>query len=348
MSLTIPRLIISATLAYATFIPAFSSSIYSPTIPAISAEFHVSQEVGTLGITLFVLGLGLGPVVWALFSELRGRQLPLIVSLLGLGVFMVAVAVAKDLQTLMICRFWAGAFGSCTFTIVPAIFADLFDTNTRGVANTVFASAVFASPNLGPFVGGFITESYLGWRWTHYLMAILAFSALPLVLFVFKETYAPVILVSKAARFRRQTGNWGIHAKQEEIEIDLKSLVEKNFKRPVVLLFTEPIILLISIYVAFVYGLLYLFLSVYPIVFQQIHGWNSGVGGLPMISLVVGMLLAGVYIVLTQPSYTRKLAANNGEAVPEWRLPPVIVGGVAFAVGLFWFGWYESLPFFSP
>lgn len=111
-------------------------------------------------------------MVWAPFSELRGRKLPLLVSLFGFSVFMVVVAVAKDLQTVMICRFWAGFFGSCSFTIVPAVFADFFDVNYRGVANTVFASAVFGSPNLAPFIGGFIAMT-IGSRWTHYLMAIL-------------------------------------------------------------------------------------------------------------------------------------------------------------------------------
>lgn len=88
-----------------------------------------------------------------------------------------------------------------------------------------------------------------------------------------------MILVNKAAELRRRTQNWGIHAKQEEIEVDLRELLEKNVSRPLRLLFTEPIILAISIYMAFVYGLLYLFLTFYPIVFQGIHGFNAGVGG---------------------------------------------------------------------
>lgn len=90
---------------------------------------------------------------------------------------------------------------------------------------------------------------------------------------------------------------------------------------------------------AFIYGLLYLFLTAYPIVFQQIHGMSGGVGGLPYFGMIIGMLFAGVYIALTQPSYNKKLLANNGVPVPEWRLPPVIIGGVSFAGGLFWFGW---------
>jgi len=37
---------------------------------------------------------------------------------------------------------------------------------------------------------------------------------------------------------------------------------------------------------AFVYCLLYLFLTFYGIVFQQVHGFNPGVGGLPYFGMV--------------------------------------------------------------
>ena len=167
----------------------------------------------------------------------------------------------------------------------------------------------------------------------------MGFLALALDLAFLQETYPPVVLVEKAAELRRRTSNWGIHAKQEEIEVDLRELITKNFSRPLRLLFTEPIVLLLSLYMAFIYGLLYLFFTAYPIVFQRIHGMNPGVGGLPFFGQVLGMLLAGVYIASTQPSYNKKLEANNGIPIPEWRLPPIIVGGVTFALGIFWFAW---------
>jgi DHA1 family multidrug resistance protein-like MFS transporter len=198
---------------------------------------------------------------------------------------------------------------------------------------------VFTGPLLAPFIGGFINESYLGWRWTEWLVSIMGAVAFILDVLFLEETYPPVILVSKASELRRRTKNWGIHAKQEEIEVDFRELVTKNFSRPIRLLVTEPIVLLLSIYMAFIYGLLYLFLTAYPIVFQQIHGFSQGIGGLPYFGMIIGMLISGVYIVLTQPSYNRKLAANNNIPVPEWRLPPVIYGGISFSAGLFWFGW---------
>jgi DHA1 family multidrug resistance protein-like MFS transporter len=167
----------------------------------------------------------------------------------------------------------------------------------------------------------------------------MGFTAFAVDLVFFEETYPPAVLVSKAQELRRRTKNWGIHAKQEEVEVDFKELISKNFSRPMRLLFTEPIILLLSIYMSFIYGLLYLFLTGYAIVFQRIHGMSPGVGGLPYFGMIAGQFLAGAFIIVIQPSYNRKLAANNGINIPEWRLPPVIIGGAVFACGVFWFGW---------
>jgi DHA1 family multidrug resistance protein-like MFS transporter len=90
---------------------------------------------------------------------------------------------------------------------------------------------------------------------------------------------------------------------------------------------------------AFIYGLLYLFLTAYPLIFQKMYKMNPGVGGLPFFGVILGQLLAGGVMIARQPGYRRKLAANNNIPVPEWRLPEVIAGGIAFSGGLFWLGW---------
>jgi len=192
----------------------------------------------------------LGPIVWAPFSELYGRRLPLIISSFAFSIFSVAVAVGKDAQTVFICRFFSGFMGACPLTCVGAVFADMFNNRTRGIAVTVFSVAVFSGPLLAPFIGGFIDSSYLGWRWTEYITAIMGFVGLALLLLLMEETYPPIILVNKASELRRRTKNWGIHAKQEEIEIDLRELLEKNLSRPVRMLVSEPIVLALSIYVS--------------------------------------------------------------------------------------------------
>lgn len=246
---------------------------------------------------------------------------------------------AKDIQTVMICRFFDGLFGSCPLTVVAAAFADMFDNETRGLAIAVFSATVFTGPLLAPFIGGFISISYLGWRWTEYISAIMGWTAFTLLTVFLPETYPPIILVNKAKELRRSTKNWGIHAKQEEIEVDFKELLTRNVSRPIRILFTEPIVLLVSLYMSFIYGLLYLFLTAYALVFQDRYGFNEGVSGLPYFGMVVGEVIAFLVVVTQNPAYARKLKANSNVPVPEWRLPIAIIGGVLFASGLFWFGW---------
>ncbi|KAK4198503.1 putative polyamine transporter [Triangularia verruculosa] len=334
------KLLTAVMLGYTTMIASFGSSIFSAATRAVAAHFDVSPDVSLLGVSLYVLGFATGPTFWAPLSELKGRRLPLVVSMLGFTIFNLACGSANDFQTVLISRFFGGFFGACPLAVVAAVFSDMFDNRTRGMAITVFSMTVFTGPMLAPFIGGFMVEDEsIGWRWTSYLMAILGLVAFVIDLMFLHETYPPVILVSKAAELRRRTLNWGIHAKQEEIEIDVKELITKNFSRPMRLLFCEPIVTLLSVYMAFIYGLLYLFLTAYPFVFMGVHGMSTGVAGLTFFGMVIGQILAGVTVLLQQPWYSKKLAANNGVPVPEWRLPSVIAGGAAFAIGLFWFGW---------
>lgn len=326
-------------LTYTTLVSAFTSSIFSPAIGAIGTEFDVSQEVGLLGIALYVLGFATGPTLWAPLSELIGRRLPLIISTFGFALFQIATATGKDLQTILLGRFWGGFFGACPLAVVPAVFADMFNHRTRGLAITIFSVTVFCSPLLGPLIGGFIVESYLGWRWTEYLVAIMGFLAFALNVFLLEETYAPTILTRRARETRLRTSNWAFHAEAEEQTVSFKDIITKNLTRPLRMLITDPIITLTSLYMAFIYGLLYLTLTAYPVVFQGVHGFSLGFGGIPYLAMIVGMLFAGIYIMLSQPAYTRKLKNNNNFPIPEWRLPQIIVGAVSFTIGLFWFGW---------
>ena len=179
--------------------------------------------------------------------------------------------------------------GAAPLTIVAAVFADMFNNEQRGVAVAVFSATIFNGPLMAPFVGGFITKSYLGWRWTAYIPSFMGFAACVLSLFFQDETYGPVILVGKASELRRLTRNWGIHAKQEEVEVDFKELAIKNLSRPLRILFTEPIVLIITIYMSFIYGILYLNLTAYGIVFGQIYGLSLGVSGLPYFGMIIGV-----------------------------------------------------------
>lgn len=317
----------------------------------VAEHFHVSIEVASLSSALYLVGYAVGPMFWAPLSELRGRKLPLLIGNFGFSVFALATAVSKDLQTLMISRFFMGVFGSSPIVVVAALYSDMYDAKKRGPALTVFAVAVFLGPTLGPVVGSFTVTSYLGWRWEGYWSVIMGFTTFALIALFVKETYPPTVLVSKAELLRRGTKNWAIHAKQEEIEIDLREMIEKNLSRPLRMLFTEPILILVGIYMTFVYGLIYVILSAYPIVFQGVHGMAPGVGSLPFLGLAVGMIASGLGSLLYNKRWVAKYLANGQKAIPEWRLPLATAGGVAFTIGLFWFGWtgaYQSVHWIVP
>ncbi|GAB1218229.1 hypothetical protein ATERTT37_007482 [Aspergillus terreus] len=229
--------------------PLARNAIFSAAVGQVSEDFGISREVATLGVTLYVLGFAAGPTLWAPASELIGRKWPIMVGVFGYSIFTIATATAKDVQTLMLTRFFAGMFSASPIAIVPAAYADIYNNSTRGIAIAMFAMAVFVGPFASPFTGGFITQSYLHWRWTMYISAIMGFLGLVLLLLFYKETYPPVLLIEKAATLRRQTRNWGIHAKQDEVELDLRELINVNFSRPFRMLFTEPIVFLVTLYV---------------------------------------------------------------------------------------------------
>jgi DHA1 family multidrug resistance protein-like MFS transporter len=167
--------------------------------------------------------------------------------------------------------------------------------------------------------------------------------ALILDLLLLEETYTKTILQKRAANIRKETGNFAIHHVSEEV-ITFKDLVEKHLLLPLKLLFREPIVLLITIYTAFIYGILYLFLEAYPIVFAQYRGINQAVATLPYIGLIIGVLIGCGIVIFFEPRYNRKLKENNNIPVPEQRLLPMMVGAVIFPIGLFWFAWTGNYP----
>ena len=152
------------------------------------------------------------------------------------------------------------------------------------------------------------------------------------------ESYAPVLLVYKARRLRFTSGNWALHARHEEWDVTFRELGNKYLIRPFQLL-TTPICFLVALYASFVYGILYLCLAAFPIVFQEVRGWNQVVGALPFLALLIGVLFGAAINLLNQRFYIARFKANNNFPVPEARLPPMMLGSVVFAGGLFCFAW---------
>lgn len=159
---------------------------------------------------------------------------------------------------------------------------------------------------------------------------------------VVPETSANTILQARAKHLKYQTKNWALHAKADEKEVDLYAIVHTYLLRPFTMLVREPILLLITLYMMLIYGILYLFFEAYPISFQEVRGWNQGVGALPFLAIMIGVLLGSLTItIITKTRFARKLK-KHGKVIPEERLPPMILGAIILPAGLFWFAWTSS------
>lgn len=326
--------------AGATLAVSFASSAYSGGVIGILQEFHVSREVVILGVSMFVLGFAIGPLIWAPCSELWGRQKLFFFTYMALTAFNAAAAGAPNMTALIILRFFAGALGSSPLTNAGGVIADMFPASQRGIATSIFAMAPFLGPSLGPIAGGFLGQS-AGWRWVEGLTAV--FSGLFWILstFLYPETYAPVLLRRRAAELSKRTGKVYIcHMDAGQPSKTVLGQFKIALSRPWILLFKEPIVFLISIYMAIIYGTLYMCFAAFPIVFQVGRGWSPGIGGLAFCGIAVGMTFATVGSIFDNKRYVRVAKASpGGNAPPEARLPPAIVGSLLLPIGLFWFAW---------
>ncbi|KAK4541817.1 hypothetical protein LTR36_007349 [Oleoguttula mirabilis] len=326
-----------------------SSSVYSPAVSDIQTEFGVGQEVSNLGIALLLFRFGLGPLLWTPLSEVYGRKPAVVIPTFIAAMFAFGGGAAKDLQTIMLCRFFQGLFGSAPVTNTGGVLGDIWSAEQRGAAIVAFAMAVVGGPTLGPIVGGAICDSYLGWRWTQYITGIFQMMMLALDILILDESYPASLLVAKAQRLRHETGNWALHAKHEEWDVSLKELCEKYLVRPFQLLMT-PICLLVALYASFVYGILYASLAAFPIEFEEVRGWSRLVGSLPFLAMLFGIVLGAGANLFNQKFYLKRWKANHCRPVPEARLPPMMFGSVVFVAGLFILAWTsdKSIPWIAP
>ncbi len=291
-------------------------------------------------MTNFSKGFAIGPLVWGPFSELYGRKPPLFFGFACFVIFQVPVAVATNIETIMLGRFFGGVFGSAPLAIIGGALADFWGPVERGFALGLFAGATFIGPVAGPIVGGFITQSYLGWRWTAWMTMILG-SFFGLLAMIFSgESYAPVLLQRKATKRRFETRNWAIHAPADESPVQPKDIIERYLYRPWKMLLLEPILVLVTLYLSLVYGIIYLTFFAWPFSYQEVRGWNLGVGALPFLGITIGVIIGVAIITWTsQTRYKRKMIENGGKPVPEERLVPMIFGSLLLPIGLFWFAW---------
>lgn len=141
--------VVTMTLSSMTMWITFASSVFSTATMVTAKQFDVSTEVMTLATSLVVFGFALGPQLWSPLSELYGRKLPLFAGYAVFSIFQIPVAVAQNVETILVCRFLMGVFGCSPLAVVGGAMADFWNPVDRAVAIAMFSAATFVGPVLG-------------------------------------------------------------------------------------------------------------------------------------------------------------------------------------------------------
>ncbi|THH17387.1 hypothetical protein EW146_g3402 [Bondarzewia mesenterica] len=329
----------------------FASAAPSGVLGQMIEEFGMGTEVATLAISLFIAGYCLGPLAWGPLSEQIGRRPIFLVSFLFYTGFQVGCALSRNTASILVFRLLGGCFAAAPLTNSGGLVSDIWDAKTRGKAMVLFAVSPFAGPAIGPVVSGWINVGGASWRWLFWVLTMFAGACLVLVFFTVPETYAPALLVQKAKELREATKDDRYYAPLDS-KISLARQMENILAKPFKILFREPMLIAITVYMSFMYGCLYLLFEAYPIVFTEGHHMNEGVSGLMYIPISVGGFIGVIlYLAVFNPRYdtvAERLAPHL--VPPEARLEMTMIGAPIFALSFFWFGWtsYSSVSFWSP
>ncbi|OJJ68102.1 hypothetical protein ASPBRDRAFT_159792 [Aspergillus brasiliensis CBS 101740] len=334
------KVYITCQLSMLTFVAALSSSILSPGQSDIAEYANISSEVAVLATSLYILGWAVGPTLWGPISEVYGRRWGMLPALFCLGLFSIGTAASKNAASIFITRFIGGIFGSASISNASAALSDLYAPKERGIAVAFMMLCITGGPSVGPLIGSaVVANSKLGWRWTMYIEGICCFALFALATLTLSETYSLVLLKHKTKKMRKTTGDKRYWHPHEHEGINLENALTKHFMRPLRMLATESIMACVAAYASFSYSLIYLCLQVYPIVFEEERGYSPVIASLPFLGILVGTACAVGLTFAYRTRYAKAVMENGGKAVPEARLPPLVLGGILLPAGLFWLGW---------
>ncbi|KAF8178937.1 MFS polyamine transporter [Pholiota molesta] len=329
-----------------TFISPVSSSMVAPATEQIAQQFGITNNVLMAIITsVFVLGYSVGPLFIGPLSEIYGRSRVLQISNLFYLAWNIGCGFAQNPSQLIAFRFLAGLGGSAPLSVGGGVLGDVWRPEERGRAIAIYSLAPLLGPVIGPVCGGWIAERST-WRWVFWSTSIVDVLVQISGLFFLKETFAPYLLDVKAKQIRlAQDVEKGPHKRvltvyESSEDRSWQHIFGKALIRPFQLFVQEPIIQFLGMYMAFVYGIFYLFLTTMPSIFRDIYHEGVGIGGLHYIALGLGLGLSSqINARFMDRIYIHFKMKNGGVGEPEFRLPSMFPGTFLLPFGIFLAGW---------
>ena len=239
-----------------TLVSPVSSSMIAPALGSISRDFHITQTVeAQLTLSIFVLAYAIGPLFLGPLSEIYGRVLVLQLANAFYFAWNLGCGFAQNKGQLMAFRFLSGLGGSAPLAIGGGLLSDTFFPEERGKAISIYSLAPLLGPAIGPIAGGFIAQNTT-WRWCFWSTSIFTAMVQAVGLFCLQETYAPKLLAWKRDRLRKETGNMELHTEFDDPNKTLFNTIKIALQRPFRLLGTQPIVVVLACYMAYLYGLM--------------------------------------------------------------------------------------------
>ncbi|KAJ6458107.1 MFS polyamine transporter [Mycena vitilis] len=331
---------------YSTLIAASTSSAYNMGFNSMTRDLNCTEFQATVGFVVFTLGFGLVPLVSSSFSEEFGRQPLYIGSAIGFTSMYLLIALAKNLPTVIIARFLQGAFGSTWATMVGGTIADLWTPRERGLPMAIFSAAALGGTGLGPLVAGWVEMNpNLEWRWIQWIQMIITGFYSLFVPFVMSETRSSILLTRLAKRIRKDTGDHRYRARIEDERTSLATLIFISCTRPIHLLLTEPVVSAFSLWIGFLWGVMFCMIESIPGLFRDLHGFSIGQEGTVFASLVVGTALGFAFNFYQDHLYHKHFERRG----PEARLILSCAAAVMLPVSMFIYAWcaFPHVPWIS-
>ncbi|KAG6377998.1 major facilitator superfamily domain-containing protein [Boletus reticuloceps] len=326
-----------------------ASSVAAFTEAGSAQTFHTSHEVTILGVSLYVSGLGAGPLLVGPLSEVYGRNIIYRISYILFFIFTFPVAFAPNIGIFLFFRLITGFCGAAFLSVAGGSVSDMFPNSTVANPMAVYTMSPFIGPVAGPLIAGFIDQN-VTWRWTYWVLLCWIFAENALLFLFVPETYAPVILKKKAARLRMATGDANYYAPLDKVQGNLAQSILISCYRPFQLLLFDRMTLLLDTWNALILGILYLAFQAFPVIFQDVHHFSDQMAGLAFLGIGIGMFAA----ISTQPFWNKLFAQeaikHDGNPPPEVRLIMGQVGGILVPISLFWlaFTTYPQVHWIAP
>ena len=241
-----------------TFAVYTGSAIITPAEPVFISIYGVSAQASSLVLSMYVLGYGIGPLFFSPLSEVPrlGRNIPYMTSFTFFILITIGTACVQNYPGLVVLRFIQGLLGGPVLATGGASASDILGFHKISYGLTLWFAAAYGGPALGPLLSGFAVENST-WRWSMYEMLILSGAVWLLLFFCLPETNPETILLRRARRLRRNTGNEMLQSQSEikQGDIHLLRVMGKYLTTPFKVTLQDPSVAFINVYTALVYGI---------------------------------------------------------------------------------------------